>query len=820
MTINPIHELAKASGFEVTIQRTISGASSILEPIPSHLHSSVFQYLQQEYPYGLYAHQVASINLILHGHDVCLATSTASGKSLAFMSSAAHLLLENPEAKVLAIYPARALVEDQLGKWSRFLDSMGIRVGRIDGGVKVAERTGILTSSRVLVMTPDIVHAWLMSRVGEQEIADFIQTVRLLVLDEAHVYDGVFGTNMAYLMRRLRAITNRFQLFASTATIGNPRGFIENLTGRSANTIGQDQDASDRAQKNVVVLSGPANSFSNTASLLALLAKEGTGIFLAFGDSRRGVEQVVSAIHRDHSDLQNRVLPYRAGYEARDRREIQAALTKGELKGVVSTSALELGLDIGTIDAVVLLSSPPSIKSFWQRLGRAGRVKEADCYVLDADSSIQTLPDGVDHYLSGVPEPNHLYMENRYLQYANALCAAHEHSTGGATIVDRFESVPNLFKESLRNEIEPTQEVPADLYELKQRAQGGPHYEFPLRTGVEKEFQIKGPHDQDLGTVSFPQLLREAYPGAIYYYMATPYRVTVYRYRDGEVRAKRESRWTTSPIQQTTVFPNFQSGLLQMCHSTSLFVAEAEVQVAERLSGFSETHGSTKETHKYEPGSPHHQRPIDRFFRTTGVAWHIADLNLSTESIAKCLLEAFCLKFGIQEQDLGVGRFYSKSSPLNSLQQVQGFCIYDGAHGSLRLTEPLVASLREVASHASDIADRRGESKLADSLRQLADLAKDLKCTDGNLTTPELLSVQQDWVEVIADGEPAMVVTIGGAKEITVVTHRYTPQGLMYEFVEKPGMTSRIPKDKVEPLAGVTKTVWVNLMTGEIVDQT
>lgn len=828
MEIESIRVLAEASGFEISQHRTVAGAEPVFDPPPSTLNLRVRDLLRQHFPKGLYSHQALAIRKILDGQDVCLATSTASGKSHAFMSVAAHRLLEDPYAKVLAMYPARALVRDQMDKWSSFLKPLGLPVSQIDGSVEVAERMALLRDGRVLVMTPDVVHAWLMSRVGEAEVSEFLAHLSMVVLDEAHAYDGVFGTNMAYLLRRLAVASNAFQMFASTATVGNPGQFLNEIAGREFTTIGASSDGAERAEKEIIVLSEHRNkSFESTITLLEALTHASARRFLAFGDSRRAVERITSAVirskepKRDEEEplevgVRGAVLPYRAGYEAEDRNAIQSALTTGTLVGVVSTSALELGIDIGEIDTVVLLNPPPSVKSFWQRIGRAGRSGQATCIVLDIGETITAFPNGIDHYINGEPEPNRLYLDNKYLQYANVLCAAQENASQGRDVLAKFSSVPDLFRSLLVNEIEPSEVVPAELYELKQRAQGGPHYEFPLRTGVEKEFQIIGPMERKLGNVSFSQLMREAHPGAIYYYMARPYRVTQYRHRDGVVRVKQEKRWTTNPISKTTVFPKFGSGTLSMFTSDSEFVAEVEVQVSERLLGFTETRGGAHpERNLFGPGSPFLQRPLDRFFQSTGVCWRFQNARWMSEDVASMLHATFCLEFGIQERDLGIGRFYARVSPVGPSPS-QGFCIYDGAHGSLRLTEPLARSLPRIARLGAQLALRRDQGAVADALRGIAESCDGMDLSPVEDRPTVGIGDLADWVEVVADGEQAMLINTGGTREVTVLRYRYTPQGLRYQLQsDRKGMTWHVPKETVEPLAGRTRMVWVNLMTGE-----
>ena len=374
---------------------------------------------------------------------MCLATPTASGKSLVFMSVAAHCTLTDRFAKVLAIYPAKALIQDQLTKWEEALGAYGIRAGFIDGSVPTSERGAILDACRVVAMTPDVLHAWLMSHLAERQVRSFLNRLKLLVLDEAHVYDGAFGTNMAHLLRRLAVAAPVFGIISSTATVGEPQSLMAQLTGREMQVLDASHDGSSLSEKTLLLVEGGGKGhFEKTVKLICRLTEFGRARFLAFGDSRKSVERIVAATLRQRDGNQNvddvdreddgdvaertlrleHVLPFRAGYEAADRAEIQQALSKGTLAGVVSTSALELGLDIGDLDVVVLLNTPSSTKAFYQRIGRAGRRKPAVCVLIDDQHVMAPL----GKYLQRSPEPSWLYLDNRYIQYANALCAAAE----------------------------------------------------------------------------------------------------------------------------------------------------------------------------------------------------------------------------------------------------------------------------------------------------------------------------------------------------------------------------------------------------------
>jgi DEAD/DEAH box helicase domain-containing protein len=761
------------------------------------------------------------------------------------MSTAAHLLLEDPKARVLALYPARALIQDQLAKWNAMFSPLDLAVGYIDGGVMVSARAGILAASHVILMTPDVAHAWLLGNASSPAIARFLSRLLLLVLDEAHVYEGVFGTNMAYFLRRLQAVASPLQIISSTATVGAPDGFIERLSGRRPVVLGGGDDGSPAPPKTVLAArDDQGKGFQTMANLLRDLARAGLGRFLAFGDSRSMVEQLVAASRRaraeetDESDDAEQeeesgdephagsrvagqaLLPYRAGYETEDRNAIQAALACGELAGVASTSALELGLDIGEIDIVVLLNLPPTAKAFWQRLGRAGRRRDAVCVILDNAGNLARLRGGLDGYLARAAEPSWLYLDNRYIQYTNALCAALELRTSGRS--DRatgwpFDSLPESFRRLLANELNPTEVVAPDLYPLKQRAEGGPHHEFPLRTGMDQSFRVRTPQGIGLGTVTFAQLLREAYPGAIHYYMARPYRVFQYKYRAGEVWVRRTKHWTTKPISQAMVFPRFQGGVFSVWLAADAFVAEAEMQVSERVLGFVEQRGSVKEEHRYGPTSPYYGRDLNRFFETTGVCWRVPGRGAAGEAVALAVAEAFCESFGVQSRDVGVGMFHSKSSPLGA-ETCQGYCVFDATSGSLRLTQRLGESFADVVATALDAARRNGEDEIAVGLAALQAFVGHLVSAPVPAAGPSS-PVDSEWVRVIAPGSRAVFRGQVEPQEVEVVGVRYTPQGLMYELRSpEPGVKWIVNTAVVEAIHGVSEERLFNPTTGDLDD--
>lgn len=820
--IKLIRQIAEQSELEILDEISLPGQMPKYTPVPSDIHPEIRDILARSYPQGLYSHQAQGLQLVLDGNDLCLATPTASGKSLVFMTATADYLKQDLEAKVLALYPAKALIQDQLEKWTSTLEPLGLAPGYIDGAVPTYERPKILEKSRVILMTPDVAHAWLMSHAQQKEIRDFLTSLRLLVLDEAHVYDGVFGTNMAYFVRRLLAASSIERVISSTATIGEPGDFIERLTGRSPVVLnGEDNGAASPRKTILLARPNGGKLFDRLVNLVQQIAQGGTNRFLAFADSRKMVEQLVAIGKRSSGEPQEelRILPYRSGYEEEDRQEIQKSLAQGDLAGVVSTSALELGLDIGEIDTVLLLSTPPSVKAFWQRLGRAGRRNDGLCLLVDDGGIITNSQTGLHDYLQKAPEPGWLYLENQYIQYAHALCAAVEVNEAALDSVKTpFQSLPTDFTRFLENELNPVESVPNELYPLKQRAQAGPHYEFPLRSGIEKNFNVsesRGPSARRLGTLAYSQTLREAYPGAIYYYMATSYRVYQFSYRNGEIHVKRERQWTTQPMLQNMVFPKFPGGVLSFLRSDVGFVTEAEVQVSERVVGFTEQRGPNKIQNEYGQGSPYAQRPVSRFFETTGVCWYFPDRVVLSEELAESILTAFCALCGIQERDLGIGTFHAQPSSLWDTQ-CRGICIYDAVHGSLRLTKQLAERFTEVLDTSLWLAQMRDprDVSLEDNLMALRQYvgAANPSSVDIGMQPRETTG---DWATIIAPGQKAVYLENGG-EEVQVVAFRYTPQGPMYQLTSpQPDVTWMVSVSSLQPINGVTELQEVNLITGE-----
>lgn len=267
------------------------------------------------------------------------------------------------------------------------------------------------------------------------------------------------------------------------------------------------------------------------------------------------------------------------------------------------------------------------------------------------------------------------------------------------------------------------------------------------------------------------------------------------------------------------VFPRFHGGISSFFRSAAGFLAEAEMQVSERVLGFSERRGSAKpEEHRYGPNSPFYQRELNRFFETTGVCWYFPEKCTISESTAARIAEAFCIDFGVQDRDLGFGLFHSQQSPLG-VERCQGACVHDATNGSLRLTHRLAEHFEDVVSSAIRIAEsnERVEEErelrvLLGFVRHLAPSLVDESVDGGGVSEP-------NWVVVIAPGERALYQSQDGPIAVDVRGYRYTPLGLMYDLTPLDTMDCdakwAVAASALQPLHGQTRMVQVNLITGE-----
>ena len=426
---------------QVVDDRTVPPRDAVERAPGASLHPALVQRLQDLDRWPLYSHQADAIDAALGGENVVVATPAASGKSLCFQAPALHDWLEDRGSRALFLYPTKALAQDQLKALRELgLEGVAPNLAVYDGDTPQDERAGIRRSAHVLLTNPDMLHAGILP--NHKVWASFLQRLRTVVIDEAHAYRGVFGSHVSLLLRRLRRVCARYgaspRFILCSATIGNPEELAENLVGEPFTAVME--SGAPRGQKRFLFWNPPLKdaesgarekAYRESARLLAETARSGVRT-LAFVRTRRMAELVYGAardlVAEKEPVLAGRLAPYRGHYLAEDRRRIEEGLRDGRLLGVAATNALELGMDIGGLDATVLTGYPGSIAGAWQQAGRGGRRGEASLAVLVARD------DPLDQYLMRHPEffygrpMEHALVapENPYVLGPHLLCAAHE----------------------------------------------------------------------------------------------------------------------------------------------------------------------------------------------------------------------------------------------------------------------------------------------------------------------------------------------------------------------------------------------------------
>lgn len=731
------------------------------------LAENSLQYLMKAYPEGIFHHQKEALKKYLDGKNICLITGTASGKSLVFQAAALDKLSKDPQAKVMAIYPMKALGNEQHDRWVNTFQVAGVdvQIGRIDGNVPPGFRLGVLERSQVVVFTPDIIHAWLFSNLNQPSVINFLKQVRLIVIDEVHSYSGVFGSNAAFLFRRLQHILfmlgAQVNFICASATIAHPSEHLFKLIGQYFELIGPEYDSSPRYPLDIILAQPPGQErfLNEVVHLLGFLTQHTSSRFIAFVDSRKQVELISSILNRllredqkkakedsnnelsqkkprspgknrqkkepedvfeDDDEveqevtgvLQNlNVLPYRAGYEDHDRHLIQERLAQDNLNGIVSTSALELGIDIPHLDTCVLIGVPSSSTSLQQRIGRIGRHGPGTVIVVNGgdvyDELVFAHP---SNFFYRPLTESALYLENDHIQYIHALCFARqggEHDLVAEAMHYEWQSQitsPIQWPENFLHlcEVERTVGAPRHLMGLRMEGRERPNYIFPLRD-VESQFKVErrdGPNVASMGSLSFGQLMREAYPGAIYYYATVPYRVTRVNIKGKTVQVRREKRYTTQPqLTPPAIFPRLTpEGINQFYKWESLLALECDLLVRESISGIIEQRGRSSSHYAYplarELGFYQDQPYFNRNYFTTGVILthpSLSDPEIHLTALAELVYEAFLLRIPFERQDIGAAsdRFRISRQPV--IAKDNGFLvIYDQTYGSLRLSSMLL----------------------------------------------------------------------------------------------------------------------------------
>jgi DEAD/DEAH box helicase domain-containing protein len=425
----------------VTHHEHIPAREAVTAPFPSWLDDRIVRGLEDRGITSLYSHQAEAIEAIHGGEDVVVVTPTASGKTLCYALPVLQALAEDPSARALFLFPTKALGQDQVAEFSELArrSSLAVAAATYDGDTPAPIRSAIRTAGQVVVTNPDMLHSAILPH--HTKWFQLFEQVRVIVIDELHTYRGVFGSHVANVLRRLLRLCRHYGsnpiIVCSSATIGNPAELAAQLTGRSPRLI--DRNGAPAGEKHLLLVDPPLLDPATGARGSALTHAERWALpfiragrqTIVFGRARVAVEIILTRLRealREDRGPRSRIRGYRGGYLPTERRAIERGLRDGEILGVVSTNALELGVDIGALDVSILAGYPGSVAGTWQQLGRAGRRQDTSVGILIASGAPvdQYVIHHPEFLLEGTPEEARADPDNLHVLLAHLRCATFE----------------------------------------------------------------------------------------------------------------------------------------------------------------------------------------------------------------------------------------------------------------------------------------------------------------------------------------------------------------------------------------------------------
>jgi len=575
----------------------------------------------------LYTHQAEAVNNARQGKNVMVSTSSASGKTLCYNIPALEAILTESRSCALYLFPTKALAQDQLRSLQELFYPRLFRLeefATFDGDTPQAERPEIRKRARIILTNPDMLHIGILP--NHQSWSRLLRHLRYVVVDEAHIYRGVFGSHVACVLRRLRRLCQLYgstpQFICCSATIANPGEHAERLVGLPFIVV--DNDGSPHGGKDFVFWNPPI--IDEARSLRRSANSEATNLFtelvsrnirsLTFARSRRLTELIYTYSRQRLAEtvpaLAGRIKAYRAGYLPQERRQIEQELFSGQLLGVVATTALELGIDIGDLEATVLTGYPGSISSTWQQAGRSGRGRKGSLsFLIGLDNPLdQYFMRHPDFFFQKSFENALVNPDNPYILRAHLLCAAWELPLG---------SDEEIFGSTFRQRKVELEEQGV-LREHRQRWYLSPRIAYPaqsinIRSTSGENFTIIDTSTGSLlETVEASVAFFQIHPGAIYLHQGESYLVTDLDLTNRTAYAvpTTASYYTqTKEIEDLRIVKQTRS---RNCGQTSVYLGEVEVTTT--VIGFRKKAQFTEEVIGEEPLDlpPHHFPTVALWF--------------------------------------------------------------------------------------------------------------------------------------------------------------------------------------------------------------
>jgi DEAD/DEAH box helicase domain-containing protein len=691
--------------------------------IPDRVHPALGGALERRGIRRLYSHQAAAFELAASGKNVVVVTPTASGKTLCYNLPVLDRILAEPQARALYLFPTKALEEDQLHELQQAIDEMGseIRAFTYDGDTPQDARKAIRERANIVLTNPDMLHSGILPH--HTRWAKLFENLRYFIIDELHYCRGVYGSHVANLVRRLKRICEFYgskpQFICSSATIANPRELAEALTGEPFELVAK--NGAPSGDRYFIFYNPPfvnralgiRRSYLQESKRAALEFLERGLQTLVFANSRLATEVLITYL-KDACERkpfgQEAVRGYRGGYLPRERREIERKLREADVKCVVATNALELGVDIGSLDAVVMAGYPGTIASTWQRAGRAGRRQSASAAVLVASSAPldQYIIEHPDYFFGSSPEHAFINPNNLEILINHLKCAAFElpirdgekfgpHDTGEMC---KFLDELGLLHHSAGAWHWTSDTYPADA--------------ISLRSITSDNFVVIDTtrENQVIAEVDFPSALTSLHEKAIYLHEARQYQVEKFDYEGRKAYVRRvECDYFTDAIDYAQVKSLGEFESAEMAGARAI---HGEVRVNRQVVGFKKIKFYTMEN----VGAGNLSMP-EQEMHTTAFWLHLPesflnrfpDLSAAERQnglvgLGNALRTVGALLLMCDPHDLGVAFGEDISKGLKAFEP--DLFLYDNYSGGVGQSAPLFAMRRKLLEHAAALLDACG----------------------------------------------------------------------------------------------------------------
>jgi len=626
----------------ITAVKHFEAKPAVVAPFPSSLDPRIVEALRARGVQQLYSHQAKAFETVAKGEHLVVVTPTASGKTLCYNLPVLQALVQQPEARVLYLFPTKALAQDQLAELMELSKSLpDMRMFTYDGDTPQDARRSVRARANLVLTNPDMLHSGILPH--HTKWVNLFQNLKYVVIDELHAYRGVFGSHLANVLRRLKRICRHYgatpQFIMASATIANPGELAQRLTGEPVVELAE--SGAPTGEKTFVVYNPPvinpelgirAPYLGETSKLAVRFLKQKVAT-IVFCQSRLSTEVVLASIKKgveDKTGDSGIVRGYRGGYLPLRRREVEQGLRSGEVLGVVSTSALELGIDIGHLDVAVLAGYPGTIASMWQQAGRAGRRSGESAAVMVATSSPmdQYLAAHPDYLFGASPEHARINPENPFILINHVKCAAFELPIAAGEVFggDVSAHLGALEDEGVLHRAGEHFHWSSETY---------PADHISLRTVTSDNFLVIDTTARDAAQVKRRQIIAEVdwksafamiYPKAIYMVEGEPFEVQELHYREDEEKVAYVKRvavdYFTDAISAKGVWILQRFGRQE---TPGLLAEQGEVLVAEKVVGFKKIKMGTLEN----VGSGEVELPQQEMQTTS--AWLTLDPGLLAE---------------------------------------------------------------------------------------------------------------------------------------------------------------------------------------------